>query len=394
MWLYAQHNRMIAGVTLLLLFLGTVGCGVGGLATGSAPSWACPSPLPRPWGPAGPIKEQIALPTAIPFGPQEYETVYYDEWEQEYPDQGPPFPSPTPYAVVGTNYTFGQRVRIGPFHLTVSARTGTVVERPGVPPGTQQLYLVELIWINRSFDPIPIDYGTRVHLRAVTSPRGAIVTDSNWGMTAEALQVAGIPAPPEQIPPGESRVTIPIIGPLGTPKTVDVVFAAVPGFAPALPTSTETPTAPTPTVAPNTELRSTEPQFLTVQWTDTSLRIGPECEDAGALTEWGSAPGVAWGHTAALGLAAPPGAARIVQLALEQVGKPYVWGVKGPEYFDCSGLSPGCTRRSVFPFRLALPASGHSSRQSIPLSFSPATWCIWTPRARAASRTWACSRAT
>jgi NlpC/P60 family protein len=37
-------------------------------------------------------------------------------------------------------------------------------------------------------------------------------------------------------------------------------------------------------------------------------------------------------------MAAPPGAARIIQLALAQVGKPYVWGAKGPEQFDCSGL--------------------------------------------------------
>jgi cell wall-associated NlpC family hydrolase len=37
-------------------------------------------------------------------------------------------------------------------------------------------------------------------------------------------------------------------------------------------------------------------------------------------------------------MAAPPGAERIVQLALEQVGKRYVWGAKGPEQFDCSGL--------------------------------------------------------
>jgi cell wall-associated NlpC family hydrolase len=37
-------------------------------------------------------------------------------------------------------------------------------------------------------------------------------------------------------------------------------------------------------------------------------------------------------------MAAPPGSARIIQLALAQVGKSYVWGAKGPEQFDCSGL--------------------------------------------------------
>ena len=33
-----------------------------------------------------------------------------------------------------------------------------------------------------------------------------------------------------------------------------------------------------------------------------------------------------------------PGAARAVQIALGQLGKPYVWGADGPGSFDCSGL--------------------------------------------------------
>jgi cell wall-associated NlpC family hydrolase len=206
---------------------------------------------------------------------------------------------------------------------------------------------VDLTWINHSSEAIPIDYGERVHLRAVTSPRGAIVTDSNWGMSAESLQVAGMDAPPGRVPPGESKVTLPVIGPVGAPKTVDVVFEAIPGYAPRVPsptidagtpTPTDAPFLPTPTVTPNTDLRATDPQLLTVQWTDTTLRIGPACGDAGALTDWGKARGVSWGHDAIIGMAAPPGAARIIQLALEQVGKPYVWGAKGPEQFDCSGL--------------------------------------------------------
>ena len=47
----------------------------------------------------------------------------------------------------------------------------------------------------------------------------------------------------------------------------------------------------------------------------------------------------------ALGITIPPplllradGDALLIQLALAQVGKPYVWGAKGPEQFDCSGL--------------------------------------------------------
>jgi cell wall-associated NlpC family hydrolase len=47
---------------------------------------------------------------------------------------------------------------------------------------------------------------------------------------------------------------------------------------------------------------------------------------------------VAWGIEEPLAVAAPPGAARVVQIALNQVGKPYIWGAKGPAAFDCSGL--------------------------------------------------------
>ena len=36
---------------------------------------------------------------------------------------------------------------------------------------------------------------------------------------------------------------------------------------------------------------------------------------------------------------APAGDARVLQIALNQLGKPYVWGAKGPERFDCSGLT-------------------------------------------------------
>src|SRR4051812_33683417 len=215
MWLQSSQNRILAGIALVLLLAFVVSCGVGGLATSSAPRWACPSPTPKPWGAAGPIKEQIALPTAIPIGPQEYQDVYYAEWEQEYPDLGPVFPSPTPYTVVGTNYILGQRVEVGPLHVLVDARPGAVVERPGVPAGTQQLYYVDITWRNRSGDAISIDYGERVRLRSVTSSAGRVVTDSNWAMSAESLQVAGMPAPPPTIPVGESRATLPIIGPPG-----------------------------------------------------------------------------------------------------------------------------------------------------------------------------------
>src|SRR6266540_4515291 len=55
MWLQSSRHRLLAGMALLLLLAMSVSCGVGGLATSSAPRWACPSPTPKPWGAAGPV---------------------------------------------------------------------------------------------------------------------------------------------------------------------------------------------------------------------------------------------------------------------------------------------------------------------------------------------------
>jgi cell wall-associated NlpC family hydrolase len=53
---------------------------------------------------------------------------------------------------------------------------------------------------------------------------------------------------------------------------------------------------------------------------------------------------------------APPGAAHdAVQMALDQVGKPYVYGAAGPGSFDCSGLV-------MFAYRAAGVSLPHSSR--------------------------------
>lgn len=53
---------------------------------------------------------------------------------------------------------------------------------------------------------------------------------------------------------------------------------------------------------------------------------------------------------------APAGVAQsVVQLALDQVGKPYVYGGSGPSVFDCSGLT-------AFAYRAAQVSLPHSSR--------------------------------
>jgi cell wall-associated NlpC family hydrolase len=304
---------------------------VGGLNANRPPRWACPSPTPLPWGASGPVKERIAQPTAVPSGPQEYENVYYAEWEREYAALGgPPFPSPTPYSVVGLNYVLGQRVEVAPLHVLVTAHSGAVITLPGVAPNTQQLDYVDITWYNHSAEAIPIAYAERVRVRAVTAPNGAIVTDSTWGLNHASLTAAGVNAPPDAIPPGESAVSIPIIAPIGEIKTVEITFTGQPGGAPLAGTPTATP-------APNADLQGSAANALAVTWTNTRLDIGPACGDAGAMTNWDD--GSAWGNAAALAIAAPPGAGRLLQIALNQVGKAYVWGAKGPEQFDCSGLT-------------------------------------------------------
>jgi cell wall-associated NlpC family hydrolase len=254
------------------------------------------------------------------------ENVYYEVWEQEYGSlaSAPPYPSPTPYAMVGTSYVFGQRVQVAPIYVQVAARAGRDL------PGGQQLYLVELAWNNPTGAAIAIDYGRQVWIRAISQPGGKVITGDGWSMSSESLAASGMTAPAEEIPPGASRVTVPIIGPAGAPQTVEVVFQR----AGAAPSATVVPNA---TPAPNDELRGGASDLLVVQWSNGAISVGPPCGDPGAMTDWDDGSGVAWGH-AALPVPAPPGASRVVQLALNQVGKPYVWGAEGPEAFDCSGL--------------------------------------------------------
>jgi cell wall-associated NlpC family hydrolase len=348
-------KRHLSLVLLALVVILTLGCGVAGvLETSGAPRWACPSPTPMPWGTAGPAKEIIRHTRPISEGGDWEEIIYWEQWEQEYPDAGgPPFPSPTPYARVGASYTLGQRVEVGPLHVTVSAAPGPVVTgRTGIPDGTRQLFFIDLVWLNRSTVAIPIDYADRVRLRAVKTPSGAVVSDATWAYSKAAQEIAGNVELPVLIPPGESRVRVPVLAPVGQPETVDVIFVGNPAASYEFPTSTPdpaitalpgTPTAvPSPTPAGNPLLQDRDPQLITVQWTATRWVPpgGEPCGDPGALTDWSGDPAGTWGEPILVGgPPPPPGASRLMQVALAQVGKPYVWGAKGPNTFDCSGLA-------------------------------------------------------
>ncbi len=347
-----QRPLLIVGLPLLALLV--LACGAAGvLETSGAPRWACPSPTPRPWGTAGPVKEIITHTRPISEGGDWEEYIFWEQWEQEYPDaSGPPFPSPTPYARVGASYTLGQRVEVGPLHVTVGAEAGRVVSgRTGIPDGTRQLFSIDITWINRATIAIPINYTDRVRLRAVKTPSGAVLSDSTWAYSETARELAGSPELPSEIPPGESSVRIPVLAPVGEPETVDVIFIGNPAAQYPIPTSTPDPGAtiqpgtptivPSPTPAGNLLLQDRDPQFITVQWTATTWVPpgGLPCADPGALTDWGSDTTDTWGEPILVGgPPPPPGADRLIQVALAQVGKPYVWGSKGPNSFDCSGL--------------------------------------------------------
>jgi len=347
-------KQTIAIGAVVLLALLTLACGAAGvLETSGAPRWACPSPTPRPWGTAGPVKTVISHTRPISEGGDWEEPIFFEQWEQEYPDAGgPPFPSPTPYARVGANYTLGQRVEVGPLHVVVGASAGPIITgRTGIPDGTRQLFFIDLTWSNRAAVAIPINYTDRVRLRAIKTPGGAVVSDSTWAYSRTAHELAGGAELPLAIPPGASQVRVPVLAPVGQPETVDVIFVGNPAASYAFPTATPDPNATTvpgtPTAVPsstptgNIALQNLNPQFITVQWTATTW-VPPgaaPCGDAGALTDWGSDPAGTWGEPILVGgPPPPPGADRLIQVALAQVGKRYVWGAKGPTTFDCSGL--------------------------------------------------------
>jgi hypothetical protein len=188
-----------------------------------------------------------------------------------------------------------------------------------------------------------------VYLRAVQAEGGAIQT-AEWGPSAEALALAGV-ALPDRIPAGASSVQVPILAPRGIPHIVELRIWADAARFPALPTATVLAGTPTPTAEPTMEPQGTptpndalavgQGAWLTVQWTNTELASQlPPCGDPGAMTDWNyDDPSTVYGRPVVGAVEAPPGTDRLVQIALNQVGKRYVFGAKGPEQFDCSGLA-------------------------------------------------------
>lgn len=281
------------------------------------PRWACPSPTPIPTR----IKRRVPRPTTTPGTDPGSTTEYYEPWEQEY---GLPPRTPTPYGVEGNTHYLGQRVEVAPLHVTVRARSEAAISGG-------QLHVISIAWHNPTDEAIPIDYWTQVRIRSIRQPNGAQISDT-WGITDASVRHSGGARPPTAIVPGNSSVDVPIVAPRGTVAIAEIAFRR--GGVVTTPT-VGTPSSPaTPfvtTATPNADLRAADDAALVVQWQSGSPRV--PCGDAGALTDWGDGP------APAPAVPAPAGTARVIQIALQQVGKPYIWGAKGPNAFDCSGLT-------------------------------------------------------
>jgi len=276
------------------------------LPTAFAPRWACPSPTPLPTT----IKESIPRPTTTPGVDPGADDVYWQVWEQEY---GLPPITPTPYSKSG-NFFLGQRVEVVPLHALVTAGGGARV-------GVQQVQIVTIDWHNTSGAAVPMDYLNRVRVRSVRGANGAQITSDAWGTNDQALTASGLAAAPNEIPAGDSLAQVPILTPPGEVEIIEIEFLLQRG----VPSESATPT-------PNDNLVAGGGRFLTVQWS-RGTQQNPACPHPGVLSNYGDGP------QQAPDIAAPPGAARVIQIALNQVGKPYVWGAKGPHAFDCSGLT-------------------------------------------------------
>lgn len=313
MALHRPLPRPLALIAAGALGLLTLACQpIASLPVANGPRWACPSATPLPTR----VKESVPGPTTTPGGAPATDEVYEQPWEREY---GLPARTPTPYAKTGNSYLLGQLVEIWPLHVLVTARDGDVI-------GQEQLHHITITWLNHADAPLPMDYSTRVRLRAVRRTNGGIVSGDTWGISDASLGAAGVASPPTTIPVGESTVELPILGPPGTTEIVEVIFLAQ--NSSAFPVGT--PPA-VPTAADNADLQAPRLPLLTVQWSRGEPT--PPCDNPGVITAWGD------GRPVAQGGAAPSGARRVVQIALNQVGKPYIWGAKGPNAFDCSGLT-------------------------------------------------------
>ena len=280
-------RTMLAIVILLLL-------GCGGLGAMSASTtqpdpimvegkslWQCPTPVPI---------EQ----TTIALNPLGTTTIITDT-----------FPTATPY--YRSDFFFlGQDIYAGPLRLTIWS-----IEDAG-PASTANGGIIRVVDAEiASTIPMPLDLSAQLVIREVRSadgsgPRGFWRSDSTTQVAYNIL--------PTQIQPGQSwRGKVAIRTPAGTPTLL--YFYRTPADA-------QSSQAVSDGVA---IINITGDPFCTEN-------IARQPGGPGGLPPIGT-PGI--DRTP---LAVPPGQNALVAFAVAHVGYPYVWGAKGPNAFDCSGL--------------------------------------------------------
>ncbi len=68
-----------------------------------------------------------------------------------------------------------------------------------------------------------------VILRGIITPEGSIIGDHAWALSKQALAITGLPAPSMQVPATSSTIYIPIIAPAGIPYVLDIAFGSPSG---------------------------------------------------------------------------------------------------------------------------------------------------------------------
>lgn len=275
-----------------------------GTVAQAVPRWACPTPTPKPYGEAGPIKERRAQPTAIPSGPHEYENIYYTIWEQEYGNLGNPAPAPTPYTRSGSGFYLGQIVNLSP-SIDVQAD----VAKTDVMSGSLRLFEAKLAWSNRG-QPFPLAAARQVVISAIQRVDGARLSGDGWGWSLGAAKLAGRADDKTmlgaQVPTGDSEIIVPMLAPEGEAQTLDLQLDLA-GQSGAV-----------------------DSGGMRVQWSRAS---DPYCGHPGT---WAASY-----NDAASPLQGPPPPANaidVVAWAYTQIGRPYCWGGKG--WAPCSGADP------------------------------------------------------
>jgi hypothetical protein len=213
-----------------------------------------------------------------------------------------PVPTATPYRRSDVAF-LGQDVYAGAFRITVHAVTDAGPVDAAQGGGVLRLVDLEVA----SAQALALDLPAQVVIREVVQADGSGARGW-WHSDPRAQDAAG--ALPTQLAPGGSwRGTVAIRTPEGSPSLV-YIFR----------TPDEARMSDTPTDG-----------LLIVR-----VAHDPFCVGNIARPNW--TPGAGGGGIDGTPVVVPPGSNALVAFVVARLGYPYVWGAKGPNAFDCSGL--------------------------------------------------------